>query len=50
MRTYSFKNLTAYIKAKELVKAVYDIVKELPSEERFALADQLRRAVISVPF
>ena len=49
MRTYSFKNLTVYIKAKELVKAVYDIVKEQPSEERFALADQLRRAVISVP-
>ena len=49
MRTYSFKNLTVYIKAKELVKAVYDIVKILPPEERFALADQLRRAVISVP-
>lgn len=49
MKAYSFKNLNAYIKAKELVKTVYDVVKKLPTEERYALADQLRRAVISVP-
>ena len=48
-RFYSFKNLNAYIEAKELVKQVYEVVKVLPVEERYALADQLRRAVISVP-
>ena len=48
-RFYSFKNLNAYIEAKELVKQVYEVVKVLPVEERYALADQLRRVVISVP-
>ena len=32
-----------------LVPLVYNIAKHCPIEERFALADQLRRAVISVP-
>lgn len=48
-KAYSFKDLNAYIKAKELVKAVYSVTRSLPSEERYALADQMRRAVISVP-
>lgn len=41
MKAYSFKDLNAYIKAKELVKEVYDVVKALPDEERYALADFL---------
>ena len=49
MKAHSFKDLNAYIKAKELVNAVYDVIRKLPSEERYVLADQLRRAVISVP-
>lgn len=49
MKAYSFKSLTVYIKAKDLVKDIYNIVKSFPLEERFALSDQLRRAVISVP-
>ena len=48
-KVYSFKDLNAYIKSKELVRDIYDVVKILPQEERYALADQLRRAVISVP-
>ena len=36
-------------KAMQLVKLVYEQIKLLPSEERFALADQLRRAVTSIP-
>lgn len=48
-KTHSFKNLNAYIEAKELVKQVYAVVNMLPKEERYALADQLRRSVISVP-
>ena len=42
-------NLNAYIEAKSLVKLVYAVINTLPQEERYALADQLRRAVISVP-
>lgn len=48
-KAHSFKSLNAYTEAKELVKRVYEVVNTLPAEERYALADQLRRAVISVP-
>lgn len=48
-KVHSFKELNAYQKAKELVKDIYGVVNILPQEERYALADQLRRAVISVP-
>ena len=48
-KVHSFKDLNAYKEAKELVKDIYGVVQMLPQEERYALADQLRRAVISVP-
>ena len=48
-KVHSFKDLNAYKEAKELVKNIYGVVQMLPQEERYALADQLRRAVISVP-
>lgn len=45
----SFRNLNAYIKAKELVSVVYTLIKKFPKEEQYALCDQLRRVVISIP-
>ena len=45
----SFRHLNAYIKAKELVSQVYALIKKFPKEEQYALCDQLRRAVISIP-
>lgn len=48
-RTYSFTTLNTYTEAKSLVKLVYAVINTLPQTERYALADQLRRAVISVP-
>ena len=48
-RFYSFKNLNAYVEAKNLIKQVYAVISLFPQEERYALSDQLRRAVISVP-
>lgn len=45
----SFRKLNVYVKAKELVKQVYILLKKFPREEQYALCDQLRRAVISVP-
>lgn len=45
----TFRNLKVYIQAKELVKQVYELLKKFPREEQFALCDQLRRAVISIP-
>lgn len=48
-RTYSFTTLNTYTEAKGLVKLVYAVINTLPQTERYALADQLRRSVISVP-
>jgi four helix bundle protein len=45
----SFRNLNVYTKSKELVKQIYELLKKFPREEQFALSDQLRRAVISIP-
>lgn len=46
---YSYKNLDEYKESKALVKMVYGLLKLFPKEEQYALCDQLRRAVISVP-
>ena len=43
------RNLVAYQRAKVLVIEVYKLLKLFPREENYALCDQLRRAVISIP-
>ena len=43
-----YKNLKIYQASKIVVKDVYQLMKKFPSEERYALCDQLRRAAISV--
>ena len=48
-KKYSFKNLEVYKESKALVKLVYSLLKGFPKEEQYALCDQLRRSVISVP-
>ena len=45
----SFRDLVVWQLGMDLVVEVYKLCKILPPEERFALTDQLRRAVISVP-
>lgn len=45
----SFRKLNVYVKAKELVARVYRLLKKFPKEEQYALCDQLRRAVVSIP-
>ena len=47
--TFSYRKLEAYQKAKEFVIYVYALLKQFPKEEQYALCDQLRRAVISIP-
>lgn len=44
-----FQNLIVYQLSKELVKLVYAKIKGFPADERYALCDQLRRSVISIP-
>lgn len=46
---YDYKKLNVYQESKILVKMVYALLKKFPREEQYALCDQLRRAVISVP-
>ena len=46
---YNYQNLDVYKEAKSLVLMVYTLLKKFPKEEQYALCDQLRRAVISVP-
>ena len=45
----SYKKLNVYIEARKLVVDIYGVLRNFPIEERYALADQMRRAVISVP-
>ena len=45
----SFRECEAWKKSMDLVDKVYDAVKWFPVEERYALGDQLRRAVVSIP-
>ena len=45
----TYRELTVWQKAMQLVRLVYAQIKEFPVEERYALADQLRRAVTSIP-
>ena len=49
MKKYNYKDLDLYKAAKELVLSVYALLRKFPKEEQYALCDQLRRAVISVP-
>jgi len=43
-----FSDLNAWKIGRELRKAIYDLVKTLPPEEKYVLGPQLRRAAISV--
>ncbi len=48
MEVFGYRKLIAYQKAKEVVKRTYKLLKKFPTEERYALCDQLRRASVSV--
>lgn len=49
MDCFSFFDLRVYKESKELVKSVYRLLEKFPKYETYALGDQLRRAVVSVP-
>ena len=48
-KKYEYKNLDVYKESKNLVKMVYRLIEQFPKVETYALCDQLRRSVISVP-
>lgn len=45
---FSFEKLVIWQKSRFLVKEVYRIVSAFPPQEKYALSDQLRRAVVSI--
>ncbi len=45
----SYRDLVAWQKAIELTDVVYDYAGAFPKYEQFALSQQLRRAVVSIP-
>lgn len=46
---YSFEKLNVWQEAKKLVVDVYHLLDEFPKFEKYALCDQIRRAIVSVP-
>ena len=44
----TFEDLEVYQVAREFRKAMYRIARRLPEEEKFALANQIRRAAVSL--
>ncbi len=46
---FSYRDLAAYQRSKTLVSEIYGILESFPKKETYALCDQLRRAVISIP-
>ena len=49
MKRGSFEDLIVWQKSMDLVENVYRLISKLPNEEKHALADQMRRSVISIP-
>lgn len=45
---FGFERLQVWQKSRQLIVQVYQIIEQLPKEERYGLSDQLRRASISI--
>jgi four helix bundle protein len=43
------KDLDVWKKSMNLVVLIYDITSKFPSDERFGLTSQMRRAAVSIP-
>ena len=44
----SYEDLRVWKQGIDLVEAIYEATRDFPSEERFGLVSQLRRAAVSV--
>ena len=49
MGVKDYRELLVWQQAMKLVLEVYRLISQLPREEQFALGNQLRRAVVSIP-
>jgi four helix bundle protein len=48
-KTQNYKDLVVWQKGIELAKAIYRLTGKFPSEEKFGLVSQMRRAAVSIP-
>lgn len=48
MEKYYYRRLEVYKNSKILILNIHKILKEFPSEEKYALCDQIHRASISI--
>ena len=44
-----YKQLNVWVKAIDLVTHVYALTKQMPKEELYSLADQIKRSAVSIP-
>lgn len=49
MGARSYRDLTVWQKAIQLVAMVYGVTKAFPPEENFGLTNQMRRCAVSIP-
>ena len=49
IKSSDYQDLKVWQKAIDLTVEVYELVKLLPHDEHYALSDQMRRAVVSIP-
>ena len=49
MKINSFEDMVVWQKSIDLVQSIYQLVKQLPKTETYALSDQMRRAAVSIP-
>ena len=45
----SYRELEVWQKGIQLAKAIYQLTMSFPSEARFGLTNQMRRAAVSIP-
>ena len=46
---FQYRKLIVWQKAMLLAKTVYALINQFPATEKYALSDQVRRAVVSIP-
>ena len=48
IEVFGYRKLLVYQRSRDYVAMIYRVLQKFPTEERFALCDQLRRAAISI--
>ena len=46
---FQYRNLIVWQKSMQFSRQVYRLIERFPAAEKYALSDQVRRAVVSVP-